>query len=62
LAIAFLLPWLWLALAYTLKAFVVLTGREPSFGSNSKASASCDAYWTVKPSTAKTALDMPLKE
>jgi hypothetical protein len=34
---AFLLPWLLLVLAYTLKAFVVLTGKELSFGSSSKA-------------------------
>jgi hypothetical protein len=34
---AFLFPWLLLVLAYTLKAFVVLTGKELSFGSSNKA-------------------------
>jgi len=34
---AFLLPWLLLVLAYMLKAFAALTGKELSFGSSSKA-------------------------
>jgi hypothetical protein len=34
---AFLFPWLLLVLAYTLKAFVVLTGKELSFGSSNTA-------------------------
>ena len=33
----FLLPWLLLALAYMLQAFVVVTGWEPSFGNKNKA-------------------------
>jgi hypothetical protein len=37
LAVAFLLPWLWLALAYTLKAFVAVTGWEPKSDSKNKA-------------------------
>jgi hypothetical protein len=62
LAIAFLLPWLWLALAYTLKAFVDLTGKVPNFGNSDKDIASCDAYWTARPSTAKTVFDTQGKE
>jgi hypothetical protein len=34
---AFLLPWLLLGLAYMLKAFAVLTGKELSFGNSNKA-------------------------
>jgi hypothetical protein len=36
---AFLLPWLLLVSAYMLKAFVVLTGKEPRFGEKKKATA-----------------------
>jgi hypothetical protein len=34
---AFLLPWLLLVLAYMLKVFAALTGKELSFGSSNKA-------------------------
>jgi hypothetical protein len=36
---AFLVPWLLLVSACMLKAFVALTGWEPSFGNSSKATA-----------------------
>jgi hypothetical protein len=35
---AFLIPWLWLVSAYTLKAFEDLIGRELNYGNSNKAS------------------------
>jgi hypothetical protein len=58
----FLLPWLLLVLAYTLRALEVVIGRGLSFGSKSKGIALCEEFWTAKRNTAATVSDMLPKE
>jgi hypothetical protein len=56
LAAMCLAPTLLIVLAYTLKAFAALTGKELRFVKTSKDIPSCDESWMAKLSTVKIAL------